>query len=118
MPVALLFPRYDHPAIEERYARRLPKPPARILEVGTGLGTTLARLTRAGYDATGITPDEKQIAVVRSRYGDTVRVEQIAFESLASRPFDVVVFQESSQYQAARIVRESRAARSRRHRHR
>ncbi|MGZ5476641.1 MAG: SAM-dependent methyltransferase, partial [Thermoanaerobaculia bacterium] len=77
---------------------RLPKPPARILEVGSGLGTTLARLTRAGYDATGITPDARQIAVLRARYGDELQVEEIAFENLASRPFDAVMFQESSQY--------------------
>lgn len=83
---------------------RLPKPPARILEVGTGLGTTLARLTRAGYDATGITPDARQIAVLRARYGDELQVEEIAFENLASRPFDAVVFQESSQYIEARAL--------------
>jgi SAM-dependent methyltransferase len=77
---------------------RLPKPPARILEVGAGLGTTLARLTRLGYDATGITPDEKQIAIVRARYGDDVYLEQVAFEHFPPRPFDAVMFQESSQY--------------------
>jgi SAM-dependent methyltransferase len=78
---------------------RLPPPPARILEVGIGLGTTLLRLTRLGYDAEGITPDEKQIAMVRQRYGDELRVSCVSFEALeASLPFDVVVFQESSQY--------------------
>lgn len=78
---------------------RLPPPPARILEVGIGLGTTLARLRRAGYDAEGITPDEKQIEWVRSRYGDTLRVRQSAFESFSSAGmYDCVIFQESSQY--------------------
>ena len=78
---------------------RLPAPPARLLEVGIGLGTTLDRLTRMGYDVTGITPDDKQIAVVRDRYGDSVRAECIAFEQFASPdPFDMVLFQESSQY--------------------
>jgi hypothetical protein len=78
---------------------RLPPPPARILEAGIGLGTTLSRLTRMGYDAVGITPDEKQIAVVRERYGDTVDARCIAFERfpLPDR-FDAVFFQESSQY--------------------
>src|SRR5882672_4013523 len=46
---------------------RLPPPPARLLDVGVGLGTTLERLTRLGYDAEGITPDEKQIAVAGTR---------------------------------------------------
>jgi cyclopropane fatty-acyl-phospholipid synthase-like methyltransferase len=61
---------------------RLPPPPSRILEVGIGLGTTLLRLTRLGYDAEGITPDEKQIAMVRERYGDEVRARHVAFEAL------------------------------------
>ncbi len=78
---------------------RLPPPPARVLEAGIGLGTTLHRLTRLGYDAVGITPDEKQIAVVRERYGDTIDARCVAFEHfpLPDR-FDVIVFQESSQY--------------------
>jgi SAM-dependent methyltransferase len=105
-----LFDRKDESiaAAQERSTElllsRLPKPPARILEVGTGLGTTLARLTRAGYDATGITPDARQIAVLRARYGDELQVEEIAFENLASRPFDAVMFQESSQYIEARAL--------------
>jgi SAM-dependent methyltransferase len=77
---------------------RLPPPPARILEVGIGLGTTLERLTRLGYDCVGITPDAQQIVVARERFGDSLRIEGIAFEQFAPRPFDVVVFQESSQY--------------------
>lgn len=82
----------------ELLLERLPKPPAKILEVGTGLGTTLARLTRLGYEATGITPDEKQIRLARERYGDAIHVEAIAFEHFPASPFDVVLFQESSQY--------------------
>lgn len=78
---------------------RLPPPPARILEAGMGLGTTLDELTRAGYDATGITPDEKQVAMVRARFGDSVRTFCAPFETFADdRPFAVVVFQESAQY--------------------
>lgn len=78
---------------------RLPRPPAALLEVGIGLGTTLARLTRAGYDAEGITPDETQIAIVRERHGDSVRAHCASFESFAPRrKYDALVFQESSQY--------------------
>jgi Methyltransferase domain len=78
---------------------RLPPTPARVLEAGIGLGTTLRRLTSMGYDAVGITPDEKQIAFVRERYGDAVDVRCVAFEQfpLPDR-FDAVFFQESSQY--------------------
>jgi hypothetical protein len=78
---------------------RLPPPPARLLEVGIGLATTLNRLVAMGYDAEGITPDEKQIAMVRARYGDALRVHSAAFETFTSeRPYDAIVFQESSQY--------------------
>src|SRR5687768_7648148 len=91
------------PAAQERSTElllsRLPAPPARILEAGIGLGTTLHRWTTMGIDAVGITPDEKQIAVVRERYGDAVDARCVAFENfpLPDR-FDVVFFQESAQY--------------------
>jgi hypothetical protein len=78
---------------------RLPAPPASILEVGIGLATTLYKLTQLGYDIEGITPDEKQIAMIRSRYGDAVRAHCAAFETFAaSRRYDLLLFQESSQY--------------------
>jgi SAM-dependent methyltransferase len=91
------------PAAQERSTAlllaRLPQPPARLLEVGIGLGTTLRRLTSLGYETVGITPDEKQIAVVRERHADAVDARCIAFEQfpLPDR-FDAVIFQESSQY--------------------
>lgn len=78
---------------------RLPSPPARILEVGIGLGTTLLRLTHLGYEADGITPDEKQIAMVHERYNDEFTVKCVSFEAFeGGRDYDVVLFQESSQY--------------------
>jgi hypothetical protein len=84
---------------------RLPHPPARLLEAGIGLGTTLHRLTTLGYDVEGITPDEKQIAMVRERYGDAVRVHCAPFENFdAGRTYDAVFFQESSQYIESRAL--------------
>lgn len=78
---------------------RLPPPPARILDVGSGIGTTLHRLTQLGYDVTGVTPDEKQIAYIRARYGSTVHIEHSPLETFESdAPFDLLLFQESSQY--------------------
>ena len=78
---------------------RIPRPPASLLEVGIGLGTTLARLTRSGYDAEGITPDEKQIAMVRERHGSSVRAHCASLEGFVpGRRYDALVFQESSQY--------------------
>lgn len=82
----------------EMLLARLPAPPARLLEVGAGVGTTLDRLTRLGYEIVGITPDDKQIALIRDRFGDGVRAECVRYEDYAGGPVDAVVFQESSQY--------------------
>lgn len=71
---------------------RLPPPPARLLDVGVGLGATLARLTELGYDAEGITPDEKQAALAVGR------VTVAGFEEFGGGPYDLLLFQESSQY--------------------
>lgn len=100
-----LFTRPDESiaAAQERSTQlildRLPASPARILEVGIGLGTTLHRLTQLGYEVEGITPDDKQIAMVRARYGDTVRAHCAPFETYdPTRRYDALLFQESSQY--------------------
>jgi len=98
-----LFERADESllAAQERSTElllsRLPKPPARLLEAGIGLGTTLNRLASMGYTVTGITPDDKQIAMVRARY-DSLDVQCSRFEDFTGGPFDCVFFQESSQY--------------------
>jgi SAM-dependent methyltransferase len=78
---------------------RLPPPPARLLEVGIGLGTMLARLTGLGYAAEGITPDAVQAAAARKRFGEQIRVHTVPLEYFESTErFDAVFFQESSQY--------------------
>lgn len=86
---------------------RLPAPPAHLLDVGSGLGTTLRKLAALGYRAAGITPDAKQIALI----GDDVDVRCIAFEDMPEdEPFDAVVFQESSQYiDSQRLFAKARA---------
>ncbi|HEX3110245.1 MAG TPA: class I SAM-dependent methyltransferase [Thermoanaerobaculia bacterium] len=74
---------------------RLPSPPARLLDAGSGLGTTLRRLQALGYRVTGITPDAKQVAAI----GACADVRCIAFEAMPEdETFDTVIFQESSQY--------------------
>lgn len=73
---------------------RLPPPPARVLDVGVGLGTTLERLLALGYDAVGITPDEKQIAMIRS----DAPVRCLLYEDYPPERFDAIFFQESAQY--------------------
>ena len=78
---------------------RLPPAPARLLEVGIGLGTTLARLTAQGYDAEGITPDAVQATAARERFGDRLRIHTTPLEAFEPPGrFDIVLFQESSQY--------------------
>ena len=77
----------------------LPPPPARILDVGIGMGTTLAKLLRRGYDAEGITPDSQQVAAAKAKWGADLPAFCARFESFApAAPYDVVVFQESAQY--------------------
>jgi hypothetical protein len=98
-----LFEHADEPllAAQERSTdlmlSRLPPPPARLLEAGIGLGTTLARLMTLGYDVTGVTPDAQQIAMVRERQPNA-NVHCIAFEDIPPSAYDAVFFQESSQY--------------------
>ncbi len=77
---------------------RLPPPPAHVLDVGSGLGTTLARLLEAGYDAEGITPDQEQVAAIRRRFDERLLVRCARFEELEGGAYDIILFQESSQY--------------------
>lgn len=77
---------------------RLPPAPRKILEVGIGIGTTLARLAAAGYEATGITPDRQQIEYARQRHGDGLPVVGSRLEDFTGGPFDLLLFQESAQY--------------------
>lgn len=77
---------------------KLPPPPCSVLEVGIGLGETLARLVASGYDAEGITPDTTQLEIARSRVGD-LRIHAVPLEGFTSpHRFDAILFQESSQY--------------------
>lgn len=91
---------------------QLPPPPARVLEVGTGLGTTLARLRERGYDASGINPDPHQVAYAAQRHGLGPHIACTRWEDFdgGGRRWEAIVFQESSQYIAPAEVF-SRAAR-------
>lgn len=85
--------------------QRLAPPPARVLEVGIGLGQTAERLRARGYDYTGVTPDAQQIAFCASR-SPGLRLLESKFEdlSLPNECFDAVIFQESSQYMSTRAL--------------
>jgi cyclopropane fatty-acyl-phospholipid synthase-like methyltransferase len=79
---------------------RLPEPPARLLDVGAGLGTLLHRLIAMGYEAEGLTPDEQLATLSRARV-TCARFEDLEHRHSAAAvagQFDAVIFQESSQY--------------------
>lgn len=82
----------------EEILKRLPPPPSSILDVGIGMGTTLAELFALGYDAAGLTPDSAQIAIAHRRI-PSATLFATSFEAfLPERRYDLVLFQESSQY--------------------
>ena len=83
----------------------LRRPPCRLLEVGIGLGTTIARLAALGYDVEGISPDERQVSIARQRLDGRGSLHAVSFEGFATdRRYDAIVFQESSQYIDSEIL--------------
>lgn len=77
---------------------RLPEPPARVLEVGIGMGTMVAELVGLGYRVTGVTPDAAQIRIARAKAPSATLVE-CPFETFSPDGYyDLLLFQESSQY--------------------
>ena len=88
---------------QDRASRRLwaqLPPPCRVLEVGIGLGQTLARLHGAGFNATGITPEPAQRAYAQALHGSHLPVEIAKLEEFAplGPRFDLLLLQESAQY--------------------
>jgi hypothetical protein len=76
---------------------RLPAP-CRLLEVGIGLGATLGQLARAGFAVHGITPDAGQIRITQARNAGLPLTEARFEDFDSAEPFDLLLFQESSQY--------------------
>ncbi len=77
----------------------LPTPPTKILKVGIGLGTTLSKLLKAGYDIVGISPDQNQIQYAKNRYGEDLPIYCTQLEDFScTEKFDLIIFQESAQY--------------------
>jgi cyclopropane fatty-acyl-phospholipid synthase-like methyltransferase len=81
---------------------RLPRPPARILEIGVGLGTTAKQLVERGYEVTGISLDCQQIALAQQRCQESHRLSLkcIAWEEFSApvASYDIILLQESAQY--------------------
>ncbi len=98
---------FDHPqeatsVAQQRAAEmlwdRLP-PPCKTLDVGIGLGTTLLRLSKAGYLPTGITPDTAQIRHAQNLIGNAAPLIETCFEDFKTEPgsWGLILFQESAQ---------------------
>lgn len=79
---------------------RLPSPPADLLEVGIGTGSTLNTLLERGYRVTGIGPEPEQLNLARHLAGDRAVLECTGFEEFMASPgsFDAILLQESFQY--------------------
>lgn len=71
-----------------------------VLEVGIGLGTTLARLRDKGVDVLGLTPEAAQIDEARARHGADLPVQQSRLEDFhdPAPRWRTLLLQESSQY--------------------
>lgn len=95
---------------QERMLQKLvsffPEPPARVLDVGCGLGLSAHHLASLGYDVFAIAPSRKLIDYAKKKY-DHSRITyhesgfmDVGLETRVGEPFDVLFFQESLQYMA------------------
>jgi len=77
---------------------RLPGPPAGLLDVGCGLGSSMALLRQQGYRVDGINPDAAQRGELQRRFPG-LSVFGCRYEDFApTAGYDLVYFQESAQY--------------------
>jgi len=78
-----------------------PPPPARILDVGCGLGSTAGQLSERGYEVVAIAPSQELISFAEQhhpgpRYLPCGFLEDNQF--LDTQHYDLILFQESLQY--------------------
>ncbi len=89
----------DIPAAQRHVARllleRLPAAPARVLEVGCGLGTLARQMTACGHRVTAISDDPFEVQHLEGLPAHCVRLED--FTTAAER-FDVIVLHNSAHY--------------------
>ena len=88
----------------ELLLEQMPESPAKVLDVGCGLGFSAYRLSEKGYEVTAIAPSSELIHYAEAHYGHgTVRFEVAGFLdgdecNFMSVTFDAILFQESLQY--------------------
>ncbi len=77
-------------------------PPATILEIGMGLGTTARLLAEKGYVVTALSPDPQQVAIAQIQLKGLETVVSLhctTFEDFQiPQKYDIVLLQESAQY--------------------
>lgn len=97
-------------AAQENLARLMksliPNGVKKVLDVGCGLGRTTYDLTTGGYNVVGISPDENLMKMARAKYRDSdLQLMTTSFERYKGTDnFDLVLFQESSQYKLADCI--------------
>lgn len=83
--------------VTRQLAEHLPKPPARVLDVGCGQGTQALRLAARGYDVTALDPSRDLLDLLEAgvQPGMRVRAVQAGAEQLTElfepKSFDVVL---------------------------
>ena len=96
----------------DRLLARLPPPPARVLEMGAGLGGLSSRLQERGYEVYAQTSNAREADVLAGVLGDGGRVLYDSPQSLVDAElirlpaFDAVVFQNSWHYHDALLLLE------------
>jgi SAM-dependent methyltransferase len=80
-----------------------PPPPAKVLDVGCGLGLSAFYISQKGYKVTAIAPSPEMIDYAKQKYGDRVEFKVLNFfdedEAVFSPGlYDVIFLQESAQY--------------------
>ena len=88
----------------QRLLEHFPDPPARVLDVGCGLGRSAFLLKQKGYQVVAIAPAAEMIAYASEKYGgDHIEFHVAGFPDgedtgFAAATYDVILFQESLQY--------------------
>jgi SAM-dependent methyltransferase len=70
-------------------ADRLPAPPLRVLDAGSGRGRLAGAMRRRGYDVTAIDADPDVVADARAEGGAVVQADITRYDD---RPFDALLF--------------------------
>jgi len=79
---------------------QIPPTTRRILDSGCGVCRTMCDLTSSGYDVTGISPQHNVLQVARKTYPAIAdKIVTARYQNFRSeKKFDLILFQESSQY--------------------